>query len=79
MIINTDLLKTRNCGQYIAIYGTQENPFSKNYDFMYKDEAMQTAQALLKIAEGINSEAMRLLESAEKMPCPNTNSEPRES
>ena len=53
MIINTDLLKTRNCGQYIAIYGTQENPFSKNYDFMYKDEAMQTAQGVAVDAHGL--------------------------
>ena len=50
MIINTDLLKTRKSGNFIAIYGTQENPFSANYDFMYRDEAEKTATALRKIA-----------------------------
>jgi hypothetical protein len=60
MIINTDLLKTRKSGNFIAIYGTQENPFSKNYDFMFRDEAERMATTLRKIAEDINSTASQL-------------------
>jgi hypothetical protein len=60
MILNTDLLKIRKSGNFIAIYGTQENPFSKNYDFMYRTEAEEMATALRKIAEDINSTASQL-------------------
>lgn len=77
MIINTDLLKTRKSGQFIAIYGTQENPFSTNYDFLYKDEAEKTATALRKIAEDINAEADGLADLASSLDRPNIAGEPR--
>ncbi len=60
MIINTDLLKTRKGGKFIAIYGTQENPLSENYDFMYRDEAEKMVWTLRKAASDIASEADRL-------------------
>ena len=77
MIINTDLLKTRKSGNFIAIYGTQENPFSANYDFMYRDEAEKTATALRKIAEDIRAEADRLEDFASSLDRPNHDGEPR--
>lgn len=71
MILNTDLLKTRKSGNFIAIYGTQENPFSTNCDFMYRDEAEKMATALRKIADDINAEADRLADAASSLDCPN--------
>jgi hypothetical protein len=67
MIINTDLLKTRKEGTYVAIYGTQENPFSGNYDLLYRDEAENMADALRKIAADIADEAARLTAIAASM------------
>jgi hypothetical protein len=67
MILNTDLLKTRKSGNFIAIYGTQENPFSTNYDFMYHDEAVKMATALQKIAQDISETAARLEAQAQSL------------
>ncbi len=67
MIINTDLLSVRRSGKFIAIYGTQDDPFSKNYDFLYREEAKKTADALLKISEDIKEVSDQLNQHAESI------------
>lgn len=62
MIINTDTLRTRNAGKYLAIYGTQEAPFSSNYEMLDREEALKMATALRKVARDIEREAETLEE-----------------
>lgn len=50
MILNTDSLRVRlNLSGYIAIYGTQDHPYSQNYDLLDANEAERMV-AELKVA-----------------------------
>ena len=64
MIINTDKLRYRMLtdGRYIAVYGTQDNPYSSDYGLLTKAEAENAASTLDSIAEKIKDEAERLRE-----------------
>ena len=62
MIINTDKISARTAmyGKYIAVYGTQENPISGDYDLMGKDEAQ-------RFVVSMKDAATRLIDEAEKI------------
>ena len=64
MIINTDKLRYRVLmgGRYIAVYGTQDNPYSSDYGLLTKAEAENAASTLDSIAEKKKDEAQRLRE-----------------
>lgn len=51
---------------YVALYGTQENPYSSNYDVLTPIEAVDVASLLEGIADRIKDEAQRLKEIAHK-------------
>lgn len=79
MIINTEKIKFRplavGSGNYIAIYGTQENPFSSNYDLMDLNEAFEMAKKLEEISLALLESAEMIRENLEKkhhdLPPPN--------
>jgi len=80
MIINTDKLKYRmlSSGEYIAVYGTQDNPYSSDYDLLTKDEAINTASTLDSISEKIKDEAENLRSLIGKLAeSPNDQAHPR--
>lgn len=52
MIINTDKIRFRNMMTgYIGVYGTQDNPYSSDYDVRTADEAENMASSLVGIAK----------------------------
>jgi IMP cyclohydrolase len=67
MIINTDKIRFRKMTDYIAVYGTQDNPYSSDYDVLTADEAANMASSLDGIVDKLKDEAERLREMS-KMP-----------
>lgn len=67
MIINTDKIKFRTLTDrgYIAVYGTQDNPYSSDYDLLTPDEARNMASCLDGIVDKLKDEAERLRRMAE--------------
>jgi hypothetical protein len=55
MILNTEKIKVRLtlARDYIAVYGTQDNPFSSNYDFMDEQEAAELSLELERAGDVI--------------------------
>lgn len=67
MIINTDKIRFKNIGGYIAIYGAQDNPYSSDYDLLTAQEAENMASSLSGISEKLKDESERLLEMAQRI------------
>lgn len=80
MIINTEKLRYRrlNNRKYIAVYGTQDNPYSSDYDLMDACEANNAASNLDSISDKLKDEAERLRSMAGEMAeAPKSSATPR--
>jgi hypothetical protein len=66
MIINTEKLQHRRLWgrDYIAEYGTQDHPYSSNYELLTDAEANQRAEELDAIAGDLREAASKLRDLA---------------
>lgn len=69
MIINTETIRARllTNTQYLAIYGTQVDPWSTNYDFADKEESKELAAQLLAIAQNLSDLSAEISDKSERL------------
>jgi hypothetical protein len=70
VLIESDKLRVRSGGDYIAIYGTQDEAQSNCYDLLSKDEALKLAHEMDVIAERVKEVAELLRYASAKQPIP---------
>jgi hypothetical protein len=73
MIINTEMIRVRKLDsrEYLAIYGTQDNPYSRDYNLMDKTECKKMAVMVADLAGRLNEMVATMTEAAESLKSPN--------
>lgn len=70
MIINTENLRLRliKSPDYVAIYGTEDNPYSNNYSLMSFDECQKVANHFDALSARMKDFADEIRDKASKLP-----------
>ena len=57
--------------EYLAIYGTQDNPYSRDYNLMDKNECEKMAVMVADLAGRLNEMVATMTEAAKSLKSPN--------